>query len=134
MGKRGSGRIAGRSLDEVVIRRDHEPELRLRWCSGGRETRRKNGKAEVGENGGDDVGVGDECDHAATTRATIALQDIDLMDSAEELSPGEVTRSQGHGGSAECVVNHELTGAERRAARWARRTSIGDGAGGVGGR
>ena len=93
----GSGRIARRWIDEVVFRRDHEPEIPLRGCSGRRERGRKRGKVEMGENGSDDLGVGDEGDHATTTRAAIAVQDIDLVDSAEELSPGEVTRSPGHG-------------------------------------
>ena len=76
-----------------------EPEVSLGWGAGGTQQRRPAGKIEVGENGVDGNGIGDEGDdtHGSTTGRADERQDI--IDASDEGGPSRGS-TPAWGGSA----------------------------------
>jgi hypothetical protein len=76
-----------------------EREVSLGWGAGGTQQRRPAGKIEVGENGVDGIGIGDEGDntHGSTTRRADERQDI--IDASDEGGPSR-RRTPAWGGAA----------------------------------
>jgi len=76
-----------------------EAEVGLWWGAGGTQQRRPAGKIEVGENGVDGNGIGDEGDdtHGSTTRRADERQDI--IDASDEGGPSR-GRTPAWGGAA----------------------------------
>jgi len=72
-----------------------ELEFRLRGRSCGGDGWRACGKAETGQEGSDDLGIGDHGNDRALSRASGTLQNVNLEDPADQVRPAQNPLSQG---------------------------------------
>ena len=107
---RQSGWVASRRIHEVGIGPARERERGFGRASGRSQGWRSLGKAEVSEDHGDDLGIGDEGDDATTAGASAALGQIDLVHATKQLGPRKVAKAKG------CVG---------RSSKWAERIGVG---------
>ena len=82
-------------LEEKAATGLSELEVRLRGRSCGGDGWRACGKAQTGQEGSDDLGVGDHGNHRAPSRASGTLQNVQLEHPAHQVRPAQNPLSQG---------------------------------------